>query len=96
MASRTRPYGIVLDSKDRPWFDLFGTNKIGTIDPTTGEFKAYTLPNDRARPRRIASRTTTSIWYGDFTRGFLGRLDPKTGGSRSGRCRAAGLAAVRA
>ena len=25
---RTNPYGIVLDSKGRPWFDLFGTNKI--------------------------------------------------------------------
>jgi virginiamycin B lyase len=79
MESGSRPYGIVVDSKNRPWFDLFGTNKIGTIDPSSGEFKAYTLPNDRARPRRIAVTKDDVIWYGDFTRGFLGRLDPKTG-----------------
>jgi virginiamycin B lyase len=79
MESGSRPYGILMDSKDRPWFDLFGTNKIGTIDPKTGEFKAFTLPNDRTRPRRIAITSDDAIWYGDYTRGFLGRLDPKTG-----------------
>src|SRR6266581_7993394 len=30
--SGARPYGIVLDSKGRPFFDEFGTNKIGMID----------------------------------------------------------------
>ena len=79
MESGSRPYGLVIDSKNRPWFDLFGTNKVGTIDPKSGEFKAYTLPNERSRPRRIAVTADDVIWYGDYTRGFLGRLDPKTG-----------------
>jgi virginiamycin B lyase len=79
MEGGSRPYGIWIDSKDRPWFDLFGTNKLGTIDPASGEFKAYTLPNDRSRPRRIAITNDDAIWYGDYTRGFLGRLDPKSG-----------------
>lgn len=39
-----RPYGIVLDTEGRPYFDLFGTNKIGTIDPGTMELREYTLP----------------------------------------------------
>jgi virginiamycin B lyase len=76
---RTNPYGIVLDSKGRPWFDLFGTNKIGTIDPKTLEQKEYVLPSDSARPRRIAITSDDAVWYGDFRRGFLGRLDPATG-----------------
>ena len=75
----SRPYGIVIDAKGRPWFDLFGTNKIGTIDPATGEAKEYTLPNERARPRRIALTADGIVWYGDYTRGYLGRLDPATG-----------------
>src|SRR5205085_4282493 len=29
MAKGSRPYGILLDSHEQPWFDLFGTNKIG-------------------------------------------------------------------
>jgi virginiamycin B lyase len=76
---RSRPYGIVLDSKGRPWFDMFGTNKIGTVDPQTLEFKAYTLPNDTTRPRRIAITSDDRIYYGDYTRGYLGHLDPQTG-----------------
>ena len=75
----TRPYGIVLDSKGHPWFDLFGTNRIGTIDPATLELKQYTLPNERAHPRRIAFTSDDQLWYGDYTRGFLGHLDPRTG-----------------
>jgi virginiamycin B lyase len=79
LAKDARPYGIVLDAKGRPWFDEFGTNKIGTIDPESGELKEFTLPNERTRPRRIAMTSDGIIWYGDYTRGYLGRLDPKTG-----------------
>jgi virginiamycin B lyase len=76
---RSRPYGIVVDSKGQPWFDLFGTNKIATIDPRTMELKELTLPNERARPRRIVVTSDDIVWYGDYTRGTLGRFDPKTG-----------------
>ncbi len=79
MANGSRPYGIMVDSHDRPWFDLFGTNQIGTIDPSSGDFKAYTLPSERSRPRRIAITADDIIWYGDYTRGYLGRLDPTSG-----------------
>ena len=47
--------------------------------PASGDFKTYPLPNDRTRPRRIAISADDRIWYGDYTRGFLGRLDPATG-----------------
>jgi virginiamycin B lyase len=79
ISPRSRPYGIVLDSKGRPYFDEFGTNKIGTIDPQTGELKEYMLPAAEALPRRIGITDDTTIWYGDYRRGYLGRLNPKTG-----------------
>ena len=79
LGNTSRPYGIVLDAKGRPYFDEFGTNKIGTIDPNTGALREYELPNARTRPRRIAITTNGVIWYGDYTRGYLGRLDPATG-----------------
>jgi len=74
----SRPYGIVIDPNGRPWFDEFGTNKIGTIDPKTMAIREYTLPTG-ARPRRIAVTSDGIIWYGDFMQGMLGRLDPRTG-----------------
>jgi virginiamycin B lyase len=74
----SRPYGIVVNSKGTPFFDLFGTNKIGSINPTTLEITEYTLPTG-ARPRRIAVTPDDVIWYTDYARGFLGRLEPQTG-----------------
>jgi virginiamycin B lyase len=73
----TRPYGIGLDAEQRPWYVLFGTNAIGTIDPATMKERRYQLP-EGARPRRIAVMQD-GIWYGDYARGFLGKLDPVTG-----------------
>ena len=77
-SANSRPYGIVVDSKGRPYFDLFGTNKIAAIDPETLAITEYTLPQG-ARPRRIAMTTDDVIWYTDYARGFLGRLDPRSG-----------------
>jgi virginiamycin B lyase len=74
----SRPYGIVVNSKGTPFFDLFGVNKIGSIDPRTMEITEYTLPAG-ARPRRIAVTADDVIWYTDYARGFLGRLEPQTG-----------------
>jgi virginiamycin B lyase len=75
--ARTRPYGIVVDSKGRPWFCEFGTNKIAMIDPVTLKLSEFTLP-EGARPRRIAITSDDAVWYVDYARGFLGRLDPVT------------------
>ena len=77
MGNGTRPYGIELDAEQRPWAVLFGTNAIATIDPATMKERRFELP-EGARPRRIAVMKS-GIWYGDYARGYLGRLDPATG-----------------
>jgi virginiamycin B lyase len=41
--------------------------------------KEWTLPDPEARPRRIAITNDDKIYYADYSRGYLGRLDPKTG-----------------
>lgn len=75
----SRPYGIVIDSNDRPWVALFNTNHIATVDPETFKLETYELPWEDALPRRIAITSDDILWYGDWTRGTLGRLDPETG-----------------
>jgi len=74
----SRPYGIVVDSDDRPWVALFNTNHIATVDPETFELETIELPWDNALPRRIAITSDDVLWYGDWTRGTLGRVDPDT------------------
>lgn len=75
----TRPYGIELNSRGVPYVNLFGTNKLAKVDPATMAVTTYTLPHERARSRRIAVTADDVVWYVDYTRGFLGRLDPATG-----------------
>ena len=75
----SRPYGVRLDSKGTPFFDLFNSNKIGMIDPKTLVVREFDLPDPKARPRRIAIGKDDTVWYGDYARGYLGHLDPKTG-----------------
>jgi virginiamycin B lyase len=41
--------------------------------------REYVLPDPKARPRRLAITPDDAIWYADFGRGYLGRLDPATG-----------------
>ena len=78
-AANSRPYGIVIDSKGTPWINLFGTPTIASVDPKTLELKTWKLANDSTRNRRIAVTPDDQIWYVDYTRGYLGHLDPKTG-----------------
>lgn len=75
----TRPYGIAIAPDGRVWFDLFGTNRLGMIDPNVMAVKEFVLPAATTRPRRIAITPDGEIWYGDYSRGYLGLLDPATG-----------------
>ncbi len=75
----SRPYGIQLDSKGRPWFVEFGANRIGTIDPASFALREYTIPDPGARPRRIVITPDDRIYAGDYARGKLVSLDPATG-----------------
>lgn len=77
----SRPYGIELDSSGRPWIALFGSNHIATVDPETFELETFELP-ENALPRRLTITSDDIVWYGDWTRGTLGRLDPATGDVR--------------
>jgi virginiamycin B lyase len=71
----SRPYGIVVNPRGIPFFSEFGTNKLASINPETMEITEYLLP-EGARPRRLAVGSGDMVYYTDFARGYLGRLDP--------------------
>ena len=75
---RSLPYGTVFDTKNVLWIVLFGTNKIASIDQNM-KMTEYTLPDPASRPRRLAIDSQDVIWYADFSRGYLGKFDTKTG-----------------
>jgi virginiamycin B lyase len=61
---------------------LLGTNKVDRISPADGALREVTLPAPGARPRRLQVDSKGIVWYTDFARGYLGRLDPATGQMR--------------
>lgn len=74
----SRPYGIVIDAAGRAWFNEFGRNALGSIDPATMKLEEHPLPKG-TRDRRIAINGDGGIWYVDYARGLLARLDPTSG-----------------
>src|SRR5437867_11887363 len=70
---------MAVSSKGTVFIVLFGTNKVASVDPKTHEIREYVLPDPASRPRRIALTSDDIVWYSDFSRGYLGRLDPATG-----------------
>lgn len=73
-----RPYGLIVDTNDRPWATLFGTHKLATVT-AAGDVKEINLPREAARPRRLGIDTEGVIWYVDYAKGYLGRYNPETG-----------------
>jgi virginiamycin B lyase len=88
----TRPYGIVIDSRGQPWFDLFGTNKLATIEPGSAQVKTFDVGTERTRPRRIAITSDDQIYWGDYSRGYVGHLNPRTGATAEWPMPAGGVA----
>lgn len=77
---RARPYGIIMDNNmTKPWIALFGTHKLATVNPETMKLQEIELPNENSRPRRLAQTSDGVIWYGDYSRGYVGSYNPETG-----------------
>jgi virginiamycin B lyase len=76
--SRSRPYGITVAPNGVVWVALLGTDKLASIDPATLKLTAHNVVPG-ARPRRLEVTPDGRIYYADYRRGYLGRLDPVGG-----------------
>ena len=68
------------DSDGNVWYtDRSIPNRVGRLDPRTGEFKDHVLPDPKADPHGLSVDKQGHVWWVEV-RGFhLGRLDPKRG-----------------
>src|SRR5215471_9707613 len=72
------PYGMQINSKGLPVFCELGTNKMGSIEPTTFAIREYPLP-EGVRPRRLAIAADDTVYFTDYKGGHLGALNRATG-----------------
>jgi virginiamycin B lyase len=75
------PTQVVVGEEDVPYACEFGTNKIARITPSSLSIREYELP-EGARPRGLALASDGFVFYSDYARGKLGRVDTKRGAVR--------------
>lgn len=69
------PYGLALDKAGYVWVCRMGDNKMGRLDPRTGQ--ASELDTGRgSRPRRVAAAPDGMLWVTYYGNGKLARIDP--------------------
>ena len=68
------------DGSGNVWYtDRSIPNRVGKLDPRTGEIKDYVLPDPKGDPHGLTVDANGQVWWAE-TRGLhLGRLDPKSG-----------------
>jgi virginiamycin B lyase len=62
------------------WFAEQAANKVGRLNPRTGEIKEYPLPEEKkAGPQGIAIDREGNVWFAANTGAYIGKLDPNNG-----------------
>lgn len=75
-----KPYATAISPDGSVWFTEEMANKIGRLNPKTGEFKEFSLSGEKAvRPHGVATDHDGSIWFAASSGGFIGKLEPSTG-----------------
>ncbi len=82
----SRPYGIIVDKNDHPWFADYHNGGVTRFNPETEEFTHFPLvePGFANSIRRLGVDSRNHIWAGTwgnlaFDRALLYELNPDTG-----------------
>src|SRR3974390_1094350 len=76
---KSRPHDPAVAPDGSLWYTGQGANKLGRLDPKTGEFKEYPLKTAGSGPHGRGAAKGGNIWFTAIAGGYVGRLDPKTG-----------------
>jgi len=76
---RSRPHDPASAPDGSLWYTGQGANKLGRLDPKTGEFKEYPLKTRDSGPHGLVADQEGNIWFTAISGGYIGKLDPKTG-----------------
>ncbi|MEM2776515.1 MAG: hypothetical protein QXU83_04475 [Candidatus Bathyarchaeia archaeon] len=77
------PREIIVDDNGFVWFSFDSENsldydKIGKLNPWSGELTFYDIPTQAAGPRSLIIDKDGAIWFTEYDKGKIGRLNPIT------------------
>jgi len=73
------PHNLIVDPRGHVWFVERYGEKIGGLDPKTGDFREFSIQAKVARSHGIVADGSGFIWWSESRGNHLGRLDPRTG-----------------
>jgi virginiamycin B lyase len=75
----SRPHDPLATPDGAIWYTGMFSNKLGRVDPATGEIKEYPLKTAGSGPHGLTVDAAGNIWFTANSKGYIGKLDPKTG-----------------
>ncbi|MBS7654988.1 hypothetical protein KEJ50_00560 [Candidatus Bathyarchaeota archaeon] len=77
------PREIIVDDNGFVWFSFdsdtsLSYDKIGKLNPWSGELTFYDIPTQGAGPRSLIIDKDGAIWFSEYDKGKIGRLNPVT------------------
>lgn len=77
--AKSRPHDPAVAPDGALWYTGQGANKLGRLDPKTGQFKEYALKTLNSGPHGLTADREGNIWFTAISGGYVGKLNPKTG-----------------
>jgi virginiamycin B lyase len=75
----SRPHDPLATRDGAIWYTGQLSNKLGRLDPKTGQIKEYPLKTPQTAPHGLVEDRDGNIWFTGNFLGLIGKLDPKTG-----------------
>jgi len=76
---KSRPHDPAVAPDGSLWYTAQGANKLGRLDPQTGQFKEYPLKTPGSGPHGLVADREGNIWFTAIAGGYVGKLNPKSG-----------------
>ena len=77
--ANARPHDPAVGADGSLWVTEQKANKLGRLDPATGQFREYPLKTPDSGPHGLVADRDGNIWFTAISAGYVGKLDPKTG-----------------
>ena len=74
-----RPHDPAIAPDGALWTTEQTANKLGRLDPKSGQFREYPLRTPDSGPHGLVADKQGNIWFTANSKAYIGRLDPKTG-----------------
>ncbi len=67
-----------VDAQGNVWFGEMSTNRLGRLDPTTGQVTTWQPPGGRNGIMQVVADLHGDIWFTEQVANYIGRFDPAT------------------